>query len=332
MTPVPRTAWWCRTCSEGDHDGLPSTDRTFSPITATGYHADRKARLPLIGDEPSLRQRWLGSRLAQLRRELGLSLQEASNRAERSTASLSRIENGLVALCPRDVRPLLDAYGVVDTDLRETLIAVAGEVQAERRGWWVEHNDRLSPSYLDLVRLEATATRIRTFEVGVFPGLLQHERYARAVIRATSGTSLSEEEIDHFVSVRKQRQQILTRDKDPVDFHAVIHETLLHQCLDEPDVRTDQLRCLVEHAERPNVTVQVLPLTAGTHPALTGAFALLTMHRLEIAHVELMTSDVYIEEPASIQRYQNAFAVLTELSLSPEASAELLSNKIDIEG
>ncbi|MEY9211459.1 helix-turn-helix domain-containing protein [Thermobifida halotolerans] len=285
----------------------------------------------MIGDEPSLRQRWLGTRLAQLRRELGLSLQEASSRAERSTASLSRIENGLVALPPRDVRPLLDAYGVADTDLRETLIAVAGEVQAERRGWWVEHDDRLAPSYLDLVRLEATATRIRTFEVGVIPGLLQHERYARTAIRATSGAELSEEELDHFVSVRKQRQQILTRDEDPVEFHAVIHEALLHQHLDEPDVRTAQLRRLVEHARRPNITVQVLPVTASTHPALTGAFTLLSMHRLEIAHVELMTSDVYIEEPASIQRYQAAFAALAELSLSPEASAELLSDKIDIE-
>ncbi|MEY9211792.1 hypothetical protein NI17_008725 [Thermobifida halotolerans] len=44
-----------------------------------------------------------------------------------------------------------------------------------------------------------------------------------------------------------------------------------------------------------------------------------------------MTSDVYIEEPASIQRYQAASTTLAELPLSPEASARLLSDKIDIE-
>src|SRR5690625_1666980 len=106
----------------------------------------------------------MGARLAALRHEADLSLQQASQAAERSTASLSRIENGLVALRPRDLRPLLNAYGTNEGDLRETLIAVAGEVQAERRGWWVEHDDDLSPSYRDLLRLESTATHIRTYE------------------------------------------------------------------------------------------------------------------------------------------------------------------------
>ncbi|MEY9211793.1 hypothetical protein NI17_008720 [Thermobifida halotolerans] len=89
------------------------------------------------------------------------------------------------------------------------------------------------PSRFDPVRLEAAATHIRTFELGFIPGLLQHERYARTAIRAASGAGLSEEELDHFVSVRKQRQQILTRDENPVD--AVVHKALLHQHLDEPD-------------------------------------------------------------------------------------------------
>ncbi|GAA3753022.1 transcriptional regulator with XRE-family HTH domain [Spinactinospora alkalitolerans] len=284
----------------------------------------------MIGDEPSLRQRWLGNRLAELRHDTGFSLQEASRRAERSTASLSRIENGLVALPPRDVRPLLEAYNVTDTDLRETLIAVAGEVQAERRGWWVEHDDGLSPSYLDLVRLEATATRISTFEVGVLPGLLQHEGYARAAVQATSGTALSDSELDQFVSVRKQRQQILVRDEDPVAFHAVVHEALLHQRLGGSDVFTAQLEHLLECTKRPNITVQVLPLATSAHPALVGAFTVLGMSRLEFVHVELMTSDVYIEDTVGVQRYQDAFTALSDLALSPDESARLIVDKIDI--
>ena len=133
-------------------------------------------------DTPSLRARWLGTKLAELRHHAGLkSLALAAEKTGRSTASLSRIENGVVYLPPRDLPPILDAYGVTDQRLRERLVIVAVEVQQERRGWWVDHGDLLSPSYLDLIRLEATATEIQTYETHFVPGLLQTEAYARTV-------------------------------------------------------------------------------------------------------------------------------------------------------
>ncbi len=296
---------------------------------APGQTRPRKEGHPLNGDTPSLRQRWLGTRLAALRHDADLSLQEASQVAQRSTASLSRIENGVVALPPRDVRPLLDSYGVTDTDLRETLIAVAGEVESERRGWWVEHADDLSPSYRDLLRLEATSTRILTYENNLIPGLLQHGDYARAAVRATGHTHLSDSELDHLVSVREQRQQILTRDQDPVSFHAVIHEAALHQHLGDPAVLTTQLQHLLSLAEHPTITVQILPLDAAAHPALTGAFTVLSTSHLEWVHIELMTSDVYLEEPAGVQPYRTAFNTLTQRALPPTKSAELIADRID---
>jgi hypothetical protein len=95
--------------------------------------------------------------------------QGGTEKTGRSTASLSRIENGVVYLPPRDLPPILDAYGVADQRLREQLMIVAVEVQQERRGWWVDHGDVLSPSYLDLILLEATATEIQTYETHFIP-------------------------------------------------------------------------------------------------------------------------------------------------------------------
>lgn len=74
--------------------------------------------------------------------------------------------------------------------------------------------------------------------------------------------------------------------------------------------------------------MQILPLAANTHPALAGAFTVLGMSRLEFVHVELMTSDVYVEDAASIQRYQDAFTALSELALGPEESTQLIADKI----
>ncbi|MFW6641838.1 helix-turn-helix domain-containing protein [Nocardiopsis algeriensis] len=279
-------------------------------------------------DEPSLRQRWLGTRLEALRREAGFSLQEASRAAQRSTASLSRIENGVVALPARDVRPLLDAYRVENRDTRETLIAVAGEVEAERRGWWVEHSDTLSPSYLDLLRLEATASEVRTYETSVIPGLLQHKDYARRAVALTSSTELSEDALERFIAVRRQRQQILHRDEEPTALHAVIHEAALHQTLGAPEVLAEQLVLLRELMSRPLITVQVLPLSA-PHPALAGAFTLVETHRLTWVHVELQTSDVYLEAPQSVAPYLGCFKVLSERALPPAESVKAINARLD---
>lgn len=277
--------------------------------------------------EPSLRQRWLGNRLEALRREVGLSLKDASRAAQRSTASLSRIENGLVALPARDVGPLLDAYEIRDESVREALTTVAKDVEEERRGWWVEHAASLNASYLDLVRLESTAQSIRTYETSLIPGLLQHPFYARQIMAVTSSTELSPDQLDHLVSVRAHRQRILHRDEEPVALHAIVHEAGLLQDLQAPKVLKQQLEYLCELAELPTITLQVLPLTA-THPALTGAFTVVSTGQLDWVHVELLTSDVYLETPDSVHPYQSGFEVMSQRALTPEESRDLLGERI----
>lgn len=273
---------------------------------------------------PSLRQRWLGDKFSQLRREAGLSLTTASKIADRSTASLSRIENGLVTIPPRDVRPLLDAYSVDDRDTRETLITVASEVQQERKGWWVEQSDNLSPSFVDLLRLEAAATSIRTFEPGLIHGLLQEEDYARYAAQSTR-TWASDEELERFIATRKARQDILTRDT-PVEFHTIISEAVLRQPLGGPDVFARQLEALLTSSERDNITVQVLPFSEKPHPGVTGAFSILSLPKLDFVHIELMTSDVYVEDESSVNEYGSAYEVLSEQAYSPEQSRELVAD------
>jgi len=91
---------------------------------------------------PSVRQRWLGERLMEMRLAAGhSSLSSAAKVLRRSAPSISRLENGQVVLPVRDFPPILDAYGVTDTQTRERILAVASEIQQERRGWWVEYAD-----------------------------------------------------------------------------------------------------------------------------------------------------------------------------------------------
>ncbi len=87
---------------------------------------------------------------------------------------------------PRDVRDMLDLYGVTDEGKREALITLARD--GKKRGWWQTYQAYeggvLPGPYLDLISLEADAASIRTYQPQIVPGLLQTEAYVRAMIEA----------------------------------------------------------------------------------------------------------------------------------------------------
>jgi hypothetical protein len=84
-----------------------------------------------------------------------------------------------------------------------------------------------------------------------------------------------------------------------------------------------------EQASRPNVTVQVLPFTQEAHPGVTGGFTVLRLASLDLVHIELMSSDVYVEDEVGVDRYLHAFEQLSSLALSPDASDALIADLAD---
>jgi hypothetical protein len=278
-------------------------------------------------ETPSLRQRWLGTKLTDLRVQAGLaSLAEAAPLIGRSPASLSRIENGVVAIPPRDVPPILDAYHVNDQNVRDRLMVVAAEIQLERRGWWVEHGDLLSPSYVDLIRLEATAEEILTFEVQIVPGLLQTDAYAHAA--SVASWAPTQEELEHFVTVRMNRKNVL-EGEHPTTLHVILNEAALRNPIGGKEVFRDQLQHLREWEARDHVTIQVLPFTDRAHPGVTGAFTILRLPSLDAVHVELMSSDAYVEDDHGVARYLQAFDRLSKFALTPGESDSFIAKVVD---
>ncbi|GGK97680.1 transcriptional regulator [Sphaerisporangium melleum] len=278
----------------------------------------------MISDNPSLRQRWLGAKLAELRLAAGISsLAVAAEACRRSTASLSRIENGLVGIPPRDIPPILDAYRVTDPAVRERLMVVAAEVQQERRGWWVEHGDVLAPSYVDRIRLEATANAIWTYETCLVPGLLQTEAYARTFVSALADLG-SVAEPDEFVAVRMNRRNILEGD-EPVTMKAVINQAVLHHPIGGPEVFREQLDHLRKLAAWPNVSLRMVPFMSEPNPGFFGAFTLLRLPSLDVVHVEAMNNDAYFEDERSVAQYLAGFDRLCDLALTPEETIAILA-------
>lgn len=107
---------------------------------------------------PAVRRRKLGAELRVLRTRSALTSIEAAHRVGWHQSKVSRIETGASGVKPADVRKLLDAYGIDDTELRELLLALAGsEDGGGRHNWWHAYRGVLPPTYRDFISLESQA-------------------------------------------------------------------------------------------------------------------------------------------------------------------------------
>jgi transcriptional regulator with XRE-family HTH domain len=180
-------------------------------------------------------------------------------------------------------------------------------------------------SFRPFAAYEAEATALYVFEHSLVPGLLQTPQYARAVLATRPNTA--EDEIDNLVAARLARQDILTRDEPPAPLlWALIDEGVLHRPVAPAEVMHDQLAWLVELSRRPNVTVQVLPYSAGGHTGLLGAFTIADLGgNPGTVNVEDITDGRVFEDPSTVSRVTLRYKSLQSEALPKGASRELIA-------
>lgn len=221
---------------------------------------------------PTVRRRRLGAALRSYRNNMGLSLDQTAESMGWSGPKLSRIENAVQGIRPGELPQLLDLYGVTDPEVRAALTALRAD--SAKSGWWHAYSGLMRPTYADYISLESDALRICDWAPLLVPGLLQTAAYARQTIAGIT-TTRTPEEVTALAEVRMARQSVLTRPGAPLELWAIVHEAALHQRFAaQPATMREQLRRLLDTAELPNVTIQVMPLDSTAHPGLEGGFTL----------------------------------------------------------
>ncbi|MFG3259600.1 helix-turn-helix domain-containing protein [Streptomyces sp. NPDC048172] len=275
------------------------------------------------GTSPAVPRRVLGTRLRLLREAQYITRAEAGEAIRVPSARIAELEHGRTGFAERDVADLLKIYGVTDKDERAVLQALAD--QANTPGWWQAYAGAV-PSWLHTyIGLEQAASVIRTFEVQFVPGLLQTREYARAVIELVHADA-SETCVQRRVALRMRRQQILYGPRSP-HVWAVIDEAALRRPVGGTATMRAQLRHLIAVSDLPQVTVQVMPFSAGGHAAAGGPVTLLRMPVSElpdVVYLERLTGASYLEDAADIETYRHVVDCLVTRSEPPAASREML--------
>lgn len=260
---------------------------------------------PRPGGAPTVLRMVLGKRLQDLREQAGISLEAAGRALDVTHATIRRMEKAEVGLKIPYVEKLLVTYGITSPEEISGFLALARE--ANRPGWWHSFRDVLPDWFSAFVSLEGEAAVIRAYEPAYVPGLLQTANYARATLRAGLPHA-APEEIDRLLTLRTERQALVTRDDAPL-LWVVLDETVLRRPIGGRRVMREQMERLMEATELPNVRLQIMPFAAGPHPAMYGPFHIFRFQLQEIpdiAYAESLVGGVYFDERDDVSAFLEA--------------------------
>jgi hypothetical protein len=268
----------------------------------------------------------LGNQLRQLREASGITTGAAGHAIRASHAKISRMELGRVSFKERDVADLLTLYGVTDENDRGAFLALAR--RANVPGWWHHYADLL-PSWFEMyLGLEQASSVIRTYEPQLVPGLLQSPEGARAVIQM-GHPHASAEDIERRLALRMKRQKVLLQPGAP-SLWAVVDEAALWR-LDGRSVMQEQMQHLIDMAELPNITLQVMPFYSGAHAAVGGPFTMLRFAEPDLpdlVYLEQLTSALYLDKSEDVQHYLVVMDRLCVQAKSPTETVRFLTSTL----
>ncbi|MFK0116929.1 Scr1 family TA system antitoxin-like transcriptional regulator [Streptomyces sp. NPDC090994] len=231
-----------------------------------------------------------GNWLRQQREAAGLTQQQLADLALMTRSHIAHIEAGRRMPSLQDAQRLdavLNTGNVLSTFLPGEEPAVA--------------------DYFEAVRLlEQQAVMIREFALSFVPGILQTERYARAVLDR-SFPRVSTEECDKRVVTRLQRAKILDDPLTPAVW-ALLDESVLHRRIGGPDVMAEQIGHLVQLAEAGRIQLHVVPFTTGGHPLLNNMLTLMWFKdQPPVAYGEGLYMGKLHDAPSVVQELQHRF-------------------------
>ncbi|MEN2420365.1 helix-turn-helix transcriptional regulator [Streptomyces rimosus] len=263
-------------------------------------------------DEEESAREVLARELQRLRSVSGKSLAQLAEEVKYDRTYLNRLENG-ERLSRREVMEALDrVYG--------TGKLLVGIWSLARRGAFLDR-------FQLFVEYEAKASVMHKYMMSM-PGLLQTEDYARAVL-TSAPTRISEMLVEDRLAARLGRQELLERSPLP-SVRFILDEAVLRRPMADRKIWCDQLVRILEAAEAPNIAVQVLPFSAGSHDLMGGSLSLLWMDDGSgVAYLEGNKSGDLIEDRAEVNQHWLSYDRLRDLSLSPTDSVAFIQQVME---
>jgi transcriptional regulator with XRE-family HTH domain len=276
---------------------------------------------------PLVQRRRLRTELRRARVEASLTQEQVANAMDWSLSKIIRIETGAVGVSTNDLRALLQLYRIGDEERTDGLIELA---RASRQSsWWSKYRMDISPQYLQFIEYEEAASVLRVYEPLLIPSLLQTKEYANALIGKLVKSETQTDLIRTRIEIQLARQHLLEQSSPPTSIF-VIDEAAAERIVGEQAIAPDQIDRLTRLASEPNVTIEIIPFSAGLHRGMFESFIILEFPEPEDSDVLFFETSrdpiISHDEGGQVSGYLEVFEELRNISLSPDGTLSYLAN------
>jgi transcriptional regulator with XRE-family HTH domain len=264
--------------------------------------------------------RGIGFELERLRKAAGQTLQDVGKGLGVSASTISRLENGKREPTIEEVAGMLAIIGITGAERDRLLDQARG---GNGSGLLEANNPTVqSRTYLNF---ESRATVITDFELMLVPGLAQTPEYAYAIISAIQ-VDENDTAVEVRVGRRMARQAILAR-RTPPFLNLIITEAALRLPIGGPDVMARQVRHLIDLADRPHVSIRVIPADVVGHAGLLGQFVVLDFaNDKTVVFIEDRTTGLFLDDPVRAALYRLTVEKLAAAALDEQGSVQLMAS------
>ncbi|UGY91240.1 helix-turn-helix domain-containing protein [Streptomyces gobiensis] len=267
----------------------------------------------------------LGKELRTLREGRGLTAEGVSEELGFSRSKLTRVEKGDIPL-PRlaDLENLLDRYGITDPDDRKELLDLQRDSLS--REPWTSYRHVMPSGMPYYLGLEREAVRLRAWQRNNVLGLLQTERYARALFNsARTAEERTTEFVERNVRIRMERKDLILREDSPVELQVVLDEAVLRRVRGDAEVMHDQYAEIKRLCSMDHVEVQIIPQNLSTYLAEENFTMLEFDNSLDpLVQIDGGSSMTVMSRDTDVWRYQRRFESLCKGALAPTETPRFL--------
>ncbi|HWE90338.1 MAG TPA: helix-turn-helix transcriptional regulator [Pseudonocardiaceae bacterium] len=269
----------------------------------------------------------LGAALRHTRERAELTAKHAADELRAVQTTVNRYESGETLPGWPTLRTLLTAY---DADAEETKRITQLWEAAREEAPPVRLPMGTSRTFRRYVTAEREAVGERGIEPVTVPGLLQTERYARAIndrgIRYLRQTARPE----GYVNIRRTRQTLLDG-PTPLNLHVIVDEAALHREIGGREVMHEQFAHLLVVAEWSNITIQVMPYGVGAYGFMSGAVAIIDYAEPDSSpgvYLEYPAGGAWVENPEDVGRFTTMFEDAASAALTPDETVDLIHQRM----
>ncbi|MGW6936080.1 helix-turn-helix domain-containing protein [Lentzea sp. NPDC054927] len=271
-----------------------------------------------------VKQRQLLGVLKQARESLDLTQQSVADALDWSVSKVLRIEQGKTRVSVTDLKALLLHYRITESDQVNELVELA---RATKRPGWMSAYKGLPEQFAQFVEFESVAICCRYVQMSIIPGMLQARSYATAMMeRGGTDTAI----VRRGVDIRMHRQELLGPDGPEMFF--IIDESALHRVIGSVEVMREQLSHLRNMALAGDVSIQIVPFSAGLHPAMKGSFSILDLTEEEgdsaLFLEELHQDTLFQNNPEEVRQYLDRFAQLEKFALPASETPRFVKERL----